>query len=208
MIGFRKFRPQGFPSAFIPEEFNLRPMEPEHRIEFSSAGKTLHWLIALLVLAELALGQWMSEAEGRELRRALLRLHQSNGLLIGALMVIRLAWRLHAQLPEWPASITPPRRKLLFWIEAILYLGMLAMPLAGLCYAMVGGLTISVFGWFEIPNLLRESDLWYDRLEVVHGLGARLLLLAILGHAGLVFYLNWRTSPGFLARMLPSAHRS
>ena len=183
-------------------------MEPDHRIEFSSAGKTLHWLIALLVLVELALGQWMSEAEGRELRRSLLGFHQSNGLLIGALVVIRLAWRWLAEFPEWPTSVTPQQRRLLYSIEAILYLGILAMPLVGLSYAMLGDLTISFFGWFEIPNPLGASDLWYERLEVVHELGAKLLLATILGHAGLVLYLNRTSSPGFLARMLPSVRRS
>ncbi len=183
-------------------------MEPDHPIEFSAASKTLHWLIALLALVELALGQWMSEAEGRELRRTLLRLHQSNGLLIGALVVIRLAWRLYAVLPEWPTSITPQQRKLLYSIEAVLYLGLLAMPLAGLGYAMLDDQTIAFFGWFEIPNLLSANDLWSGRLEVVHELGAKALLAAILGHAGLVLYLNWKTSPGFLARMLPSARSS
>ena len=122
-------------------------MEADHRIEFSSASKALHWLIALLVLVELVLGQWMSEPEGRELRRTLLRLHQSNGLLIGALVVIRLAWRLYAVLPEWPTSITPQQRKLLYSIEAVLYLGLLAMPLAGLGYAMLDDQTIAFFGW-------------------------------------------------------------
>jgi cytochrome b561 len=182
-------------------------MEADHRIEFSAAAKTLHWLTALLVVVELALGEWMGEAEGRELRRTLLGLHQSNGLMIGALVLTRLAWRLCSTLPAWPASTTPLQRKLLYSIEASLYLGMLAMPLLGLSYSMTTDATISFFGIFEIPNLLGESDLWSGRLEVAHGLGAKLLLGVILGHAALVLYLNRWTSPGFLARMLPTARR-
>ena len=104
MIG--SHRPHLPPQA-ISEAFVFRPMESDHRIEFSSASKTSHWLIALRVPVELALGQWKSEAEGRERRRTLLGVHQSNGLLIDALLVSRLAWRLYVALPEWPTSISP-----------------------------------------------------------------------------------------------------
>ena len=183
-------------------------MQPDHRIEFSSASKTLHWLIALLVLGGFVLGEWMGDAEGRALRQTLLRLHQSNGLLIATLVLIRLAWRLLTVLPEWPASVTPRQRKLLYSVEALLYLGLLAMPLSGLSHALLDDQTISFFGWFEIPNPFATNDLWSGRFEAVHEFGAKALLAAILGHAGLVLYLNWKTSPGFLARMLPSVRRS
>ena len=180
-------------------------MDPEPRIEFSAFSKSLHWLIALLVGVELGLGQWMSEAESSELRRSLLRFHQSNGLLIFALVGIRLAWRLRTRLPEWPARIHPRLRQALFAVEGLLYVGMLAMPLTGLSLSMAGGLSISFFGWLEVPSLLRESDLWHERLELAHELGAKLFFTAILGHLGLVLFLGWKASPGFLARMLPSA---
>jgi cytochrome b561 len=182
-------------------------MDPDSRascVEFGRASKALHWLIALLVLAELALGQWMSEGETREFRRTLLDLHKSNGMLIGALVAIRLAWRLRTGLPAWPPSITAHQRKLLHAVEGLLYLGMVAMPLTGLSQAMAGDLTLSFFGWFEIPSLLRESDLWHERLEIAHEFGAKAFFAAILAHTALVLYLNWKASPGFLARMLPS----
>ena len=178
-------------------------MDPGHPVEFGSASKTLHWLIALLVLAELALGQWMSEAESRELRSSLLRFHQSNGLVIGALVLIRVAWRWRTRLPEWPSRITPRQRQISYSVEGLLYVGMLAMPLTGLSLSMVGGLDITFFGWLEVPSLLRESDLWHERLEEVHELGAKLFLAVILFHSGLVLYLN-RKAPGFLKRMLPT----
>ncbi len=172
---------------------------------FGPASQTLHWSIAFLVVVELALGEWMADAEGRELRRTLLGFHESNGMLIGSLVVIRVGWRLHTGLPEWPADITSRQRQILYSVEALLYLAMLAMPLTGLSLAMVAGFPISFFGWLEIPSLLGESDLWHERLEFLHGLGAQAFLATILGHAALVLYLDRRASPGFLRRMLPSA---
>jgi cytochrome b561 len=170
---------------------------------FGPASQTLHWSIALLVLTELALGQWMAGAESRELRRTLLGLHQSNGLLIGTLVLIRVAWRLRVGLPEWPHGVTSRQRQILHCVEGLLYLGMLAMPLTGLSLAMVTGLSISFFGWLEIPSILAESDLWDERLSFLHGLSAKAFFAAILGHAALVLYLDRRASPGFLARMFP-----
>ena len=102
------------------------------------------------------------------------------------------------------ADLSPRLRRTLHAVEGLLYVGMIAMPFTGLSLAMVGGLEISFFGWLEVPSLLRESDLWHERLELVHGLGAKLFFAAILGHLGLVLYLGWKGSPGFLTRMLPS----
>ena len=174
---------------------------------FGAASQTLHWSIALLVLTELALGQWMAEADSRELRRTLLGLHKSNGLLIGTLVMIRVAWRLRVGLPEWPREITSRQRQILYSTEGLLYLGMGVMPLTGLSLAMASGSSISFFGWFEIPSVLAESDLWGERLERVHGLGAKAFFAGILGHVAWVFYLDRRTSRGFLMRMFPIGGR-
>ena len=191
--------PASQPSATTPATMSAA--------RFGPASQTLHWLIALLVVAELALGLWMSEGETREFRRSLLALHKSNGMLIGSLVLLRLGWRLRTGLPAWPASVTQDQRRLLYAIEGILYVAMLAMPVTGLSLAMVGGGPIAFFGLFEIPSLLRESDLWGERLELVHGLGAKAFLAAILFHAVLVLYLDRSASPGFLRRMLPSLWR-
>ena len=179
--------------------------EPKEPAGFSPAWKALHWLLALLVLGELALGQWMSEAPSRELRRTLLVFHQSNGLAIWTLLGGRIVWRLRSGLPPWPPEITTRQRQLLYAVEGVLYLAMFAMPLSGMALSMVAGFPISLFGWFEIPGLLGESDLWHGRLEALHGLGAKAFLATILAHALLVLALDRGASPGFLARMLPSS---
>ena len=131
--------------------------------------------------------------------------NQSNGLAIWTLLGGRIVWRLRSGLPPWPPEITTRQRQLLYAVEGVLYLAMFAMPLSGMALSMVAGFPISLFGWFEIPGLLGESDLWHGRLEALHGLGAKAFLATILAHALLVLALDRGASPGFLARMLPSS---
>jgi cytochrome b561 len=174
---------------------------------FGPTAQLLHWSMAVLVLGELALGQWMSEAGSRETRRALLALHESVGMLIGLLLVTRLGWRLGAGLPDWPAEVGPGARRALHGLEAILYVAMAAMPATGLALTMAAGWDVQFFGSLPVPSLIEPSDLWQERLESLHRLGAALFGVAILLHAGLVVVLDRRTSPGFLRRMLPGARR-
>jgi len=69
---------------------------------YSGVSKTLHWLIALLAFSQLAMGKFFEvdadEADG------LFGWHTAFGLLVLALMVVRLGWRLTHTVPESPRS--------------------------------------------------------------------------------------------------------
>ena len=170
---------------------------------FGPVSQALHWVLALLILAELALGHTMLGAESKELRRALVSLHKPIGLLILSLVLVRIAWRVRVGLPEWPAGLTSRHTRVLRTLEGLLYLLMVGMPLSGLTMNMAAGWTIPLFGLLEIPSLLPESEIWHERLEIVHGVGAKTFLAAILVHLAIVLYYDRRLSKGFLTRMLP-----
>ena len=69
---------------------------------------TLHWLLAILIVAALVLGCfWLAPMPNADPRKIdILRLHMSAGMLIFALMVIRLIVRtLTARPPARPPAI-------------------------------------------------------------------------------------------------------
>ena len=45
-----------------------------------------------------------------------------------------------------------------------------------------GGRAINVFGWFAIPSPLGEMPALHKGLEIVHALGAKVLLFALAVH--------------------------
>ena len=67
---------------------------------YDSVSKSLHWLIALLAFSQLAMGKFF-EVEADE-EGSLFVWHTTFGLLVLALMLVRLAWRL---------GHTPPGRR-------------------------------------------------------------------------------------------------
>ena len=67
--------------------------------EFGFVSRALHWIIVLAIVA-----QWLlAEAEDS----AALGLHQSIGLSVILLTLVRLAWRLLNPAPAWPADLRP-----------------------------------------------------------------------------------------------------
>src|SRR3546814_17204835 len=69
---------------------------------YSAVAIALHWVIALLIVANIALGLG-HELFGRANELAILAAHQSIGLTILAPSLLRLAWRLSPR----PAPISP-----------------------------------------------------------------------------------------------------
>jgi cytochrome b561 len=73
---------------------------------YDNISIALHWAIAALALAQLALGWWMIGLPDKTgVQRDWFNLHKSVGLTIGTLMLVRLAWRLFHPAPALPASL-------------------------------------------------------------------------------------------------------
>ena len=56
----------------------------------------LHWLMAVLIVGQVALGLWMTglPKDGGGLRAAWFNVHKSWGMVLGLLIALRLAWAL------------------------------------------------------------------------------------------------------------------
>ncbi len=80
-------------------------------VRYTRTAIALHWLIAIVVIGQIALGWWMQEIPKQPVgpRVNAFNLHKSIGLTVLMLMVVRLAWRAtHAPpppvaMPAWQA---------------------------------------------------------------------------------------------------------
>ena len=70
-----------------------------NRDRWGPVSQALHWSIALLVLAMAAIGLSLDELPRSPKWFWVYDLHKSIGLLLLALVVVRLAWRLYAGAP-------------------------------------------------------------------------------------------------------------
>ncbi|HET9728996.1 MAG TPA: cytochrome b/b6 domain-containing protein [Acidimicrobiia bacterium] len=114
---------------------------------YTRTAVLLHWMIAALLFAEFAHGWWMQEIPKQPpgIRADAFNMHKSVGLLLLALVLVRLGWRLAHRPPvllpvaRWQAVLAKSN-------HVLLYAMMVAMPLSGYLGSVFSGYPIKWFG--------------------------------------------------------------
>jgi cytochrome b561 len=134
----------------------------------------------------------------------LINLHLSFGVLILAIAVVRLGWRLtHVEPP--PEDGLPPWQvqsaRIVHWL---LYLLLFAVPVLGWMNASFRGFSVMPFGILELPKLMAPQMPGFAWTGNVHTLLATYVLLALVGlHVAAALYHWLARRDGVLQRMLP-----
>src|ERR1700689_4572877 len=78
-------------------------------LRYGTVAMGFHWIIAALIVANIALGLWFGEfmGHGDPWRFQVVQLHKAVGLTGLGLRVRRLVWRLMNRVPPLPADLYP-----------------------------------------------------------------------------------------------------
>ena len=153
---------------------------------YSRFAILLHWTIAALVAAQFALG-WAMQAIAKHPpgpRADAFNLHKSFGLLILAMMVVRIAWRLShpppalPPMPRWQAAAARAN-------HALLYALLVVMPLAGYLGSSFSGYPVRFFG-IVLPAWAARDDALKEAMSNVHLAASWLLAAALALHVAAV----------------------
>jgi cytochrome b561 len=147
----------------------------------------LHWLIALLIIGNLAGGKLLLESlsDSDPQKLAVLRLHMLGGLTILLLLVGRVVTRFATARPG-PVHSDGPLRWLAAISHAGLYLASLAMAVTGLGMAQLAGL----FPLLEGKPVSLPADWSAIAPHAGHALFANVLLALIALHfAGALYHM-------------------
>jgi cytochrome b561 len=159
----------------------------------------LHWALALLIIAALALGAlvMVKIPNTDPMKFEALRSHMSGGMAILVLMLIRLVIRSRSAHPE-PASAGHPLLDRLAWLSHRMFYGtVFAMAGSGIIMALQTGLFETVFlGHGNLP-----ADLWVFPIRSVHYAISRVLMALIAIHIVAAFYHALVLRDGLLSRM-------
>ena len=158
---------------------------------FSLVQRLLHWLLALLVIPALGVGMtlgWLGfdgarDAFGMEVTNALYTGHKTIGVLILALMTLRLVLRLILGAPPPVPTLTSFERLASQAVQAAMYLVLLAMPLVGWLATAAGGYPVQFFAW-TLPGLIAKDPALSEKLFELHGLLGWALLALLALHIG------------------------
>jgi len=171
---------------------------------WGSVSKSLHWLIAVLILALGIVGLLMGELPRTPKYFWVYTAHKSIGITVLALVALRVLWRLYAGAPR-PVPGTPTwQARVAEATHWLLYVLMFAIPLSGWLYDSASGLRpFKLFGLVEMPKLVAPSEQSAQLSHAIHEWGFWLLILVVLAHAGAALYHHLHQRDATLARMLP-----
>lgn len=123
---------------------------------YGQVAIALHWLIAIGIVANIALGLYFADLPRSDPSKFLLtQTHKSIGLTVLVLSLLRVAWRLAHPVPPLPTSMPRLLKIAARTSHALLYVLIVAIPLSG--WLMVSasplGLPTMYFGLFPWPQL-------------------------------------------------------
>jgi cytochrome b561 len=170
---------------------------------YGVVAQLLHWLVVALVAIQVALGMTAADLPISPTRLALLARHKSVGFLILGLMVMRFAWRLYSPPPPLPATMPEWQQSAARVSHGLLYATLFTMPLVGWASSSAANLTVSVFGWFQLPNLTTPDKDLAQTLIFTHVVMSRVLLATIILHVGAALWHHFVAKDDVLKRMLP-----
>jgi len=173
-------------------------------VRYDRVAMTLHWLVAIGVLGQIALGWWMLDIPKQPVgvRAYWFNLHKSIGLTVGVLIVLRLAWRLAHPPPALPSTLPRWQVKAAHASHLLLYACMIAMPLAGYLGSVYSGYPIRYFG-LSLPGWGGKDEALKELFSTVHLFASFAFLSLIKLHVLAALKHLFIDRDGVFHRMLP-----
>ena len=183
----------------------------DSRQRYHGIAISLHWLIAILVIGLLIVGNYMvSLDESEPLRFVLTQWHKSFGIVALLLIIIRVLWRLTHRPPQLPEHLKPWEIKAAGLAHILLYLLIILIPVSG--WIMVSssplGLPTVIFNSIHWPHLA-PLDTLPGKAELsslfreVHAVAGSLLILLLIAHIGAALRHQFVLHDDVLNRMSP-----
>ena len=175
---------------------------------YTNVAIALHWILAVGILLQIWLGFSLDDIpRGTPERSAWVNLHKSIGITLAALILARLAWRFGHPPPPLPASVPAWQRSAARMSHALLYAGMLGVPLTGYLATNFGKYGIKYFGLVLLPSWGPDDSAIYAALNTTHKGLALALAGIILLHVAAACKHALVDRDGIMRRMWPRRAR-
>lgn len=169
--------------------------------KYSVVMRLLHWLVALAVLITVVAIEILDFfPKGSAARAAVFVVHQTAGLSVLALMVLRLFTRWGTAAPP-PVPGSPLLQRAARLTHGALYALMVGMPILGVLALAWGDKPIQPFGLTLTLPLAEDKTLAHWSKEV-HESGATLVYIAVGLHAVAALWHEFVLKDRLLRRMI------
>lgn len=166
---------------------------------FGLITRALHWGMAVLIVALLALGLRLSSMQPDLSTIRLYGLHKTLGLTVLALVILRVIW--HRISPP-PAPLAPGwQMQAARWGHLALYVLLLVIPLSGWIGSSATGIDTVFADRWVVPAIAPVSEAWETAAFTVHDIATKLLMALLVVHV-LAARHHQLSGQGTLTRML------
>jgi cytochrome b561 len=172
------------------------------RHSFTPLQRTLHWVMAICIIAMLFIGVGMVSIVAPTYL-PLISIHKSLGALILVLALIRLAVRFYSGAPPLPADLPAPMKLAASLSHYALYGLMIAMPLLGWAMLSAAAYPVVLLGGIQLPAILPQSDSLHTLLWGAHYYLAFVFFALVLMHLAAALFHALVRHDGVFAAMAP-----
>ena len=168
---------------------------------YTRVAVTLHWFLAVTILAGFTIGLWMADEPVSPTRGRWIHYHKWSGITILAFSVFRLVWRIGHQPPQLPESVRPWQRAASKGVHRALYLFFFIVPVVGWAYSSALGFHVVYLGLIRLPDLAPKDKALAETLIEVHAQLAWTLAALVGLHVVAALKHHWIDRDGLLRRM-------
>jgi cytochrome b561 len=178
---------------------------------YGFVASSLHWIIVAAIIAQYFLAEAAEEQrDGSASVFSAASIHNSIGIAVLALALLRILWRVVETPPEMPTTMQRYEIVLARTVHIAFYVLLFAIPLSGWALATADEQPLSFFGLFDIPQLrigaqlpVTGGALSEDQLEEIHEILFNVLLGLALLHMAAALKHHFFDHDGVLRSMLP-----
>lgn len=177
------------------------------RSRYGFIAASLHWIIVAIIIAQYFLAEAAEEQQdGPAGVFTAASIHNSLGIVVLALALLRILWRAVELPPAAPVTMKSYEIALARTVHVAFYFLLFAIPLSGWALATADDQPLSFFGLFDLPQLrigAQLGTLGEEQLEDVHEILFNILLGLALLHVAAALKHHFFDHDGVLRSMLP-----
>lgn len=173
---------------------------------YSATARAFHWVTVAFVAVQIPVGLAMTY-RGHTLdvwdatTDSLYSTHKLVGFVLLWVVLARIGYRLWHGAPRPEPTLERWQRTGSNVVHMLLYILLVLIPILGWIGISYFG-ALEVFGWFSLPALTSRSEGLANQILAIHMSVAWLLIVLIIGHAGMALFHYFVRKDNVLRRML------
>ena len=171
---------------------------------YVALARWLHWLTAGAIMVVLVVGIWMTNFEPADeaVKFSLYNIHESFGVAVFAMALVRLLVRWRRPPPPLPDDLPAMMQLGAAANHAALYVLLIVQPVVGFLGTNAWGFPLRWFGLVVLPSPIGRHETLAPILSQLHWLGAIAMLVLLGMHVAAVVFHTFIRRDGMWGRLV------